>query len=252
VKVHFQKIKRLSGYRYIKIKWQITYIQLKIYCIIICCAREEFEDTITYIHLKIYCIIICCVREEFEDTITYIQLKTYCIIICCVREEFEDTITYIQLKTYCIIICCVREEFEDTITYVQLKTYCIIICCVREEFQDTITYIQLKTDCIIICCVREEFEDTKEVISIRISKNRQHNGQKKTYKRTNNDLQNIHINLKIEYHEPNNNREWTQVLRKGQLKFEIRLFKQSIFYTVSEAWDTVVQTLIIYCEWSLR
>ena len=225
MKVHFQKIKRLSGYRYIKIKSQITYIQLKIYCIIICCAREEFEDTITYIHLKIYCIIICCVREEFEDTITYIQLKTYCIIICCVREEFED---------------------------VQLKTYCIIICCVREEFQDTITYIQLKTDCIIICCVREEFEDTKEVISIRISKNRQHNGQKKTYKRTNNDLQNIHINLKIEYHEPNNNREWTQVLRKGQLKFEIRLFKQSIFYTVSEAWDTVVQTLIIYCEWSLR
>jgi len=27
--------------------------------------------------------------------------------------------------------------------------------------------------------------------------NRQHNGQKKKYKRTNNDLQNIHINLKI-------------------------------------------------------
>jgi hypothetical protein len=33
----------------------------------------------------------------------------------------------------------------------------------------------------------------------RISKkNRQHNGQKKKYKRTNNDLQNIHIKLKIE------------------------------------------------------
>ena len=29
-------------------------------------------------------------------------------------------------------------------------------------------------------------------------KNRQHNGQKKKYKRTNNDLQNIHIKLKIE------------------------------------------------------
>ena len=37
----------------------------------------------------------------------------------------------------------------------------------------------------------EELEDTKEVIRIRIStKNRQHNGQKKTYKRTKNDLQN--------------------------------------------------------------
>ena len=42
-------------------------------------------------------------------------------------------------------------------------------------------------------------KDTKGVIRIRISKkNRQHNGQKKKYKRTNNDLQNIHIKLMIE------------------------------------------------------
>ena len=46
---------------------------------------------------------------------------------------------------------------------------------------------------------QEEFEDTKGEIRIRISKkNRQHNGQKKKYKRTNNDQQNIHIKLKIE------------------------------------------------------
>jgi tRNA A-37 threonylcarbamoyl transferase component Bud32 len=45
----------------------------------------------------------------------------------------------------------------------------------------------------------EEFEDTKGVIKIRIpKKNRQHNGQKQKYKRTNNDQQNIHIKLKIE------------------------------------------------------
>ena len=45
----------------------------------------------------------------------------------------------------------------------------------------------------------EEFENTKGIIKICISKkNRQHNGQKKKYKRTNNDLQNIHIKLKIE------------------------------------------------------
>jgi hypothetical protein len=43
----------------------------------------------------------------------------------------------------------------------------------------------------------EEFEDTKVVIRIRISKkNRQHNGQKKKYKRTKNDLENIRIKLK--------------------------------------------------------
>ena len=46
---------------------------------------------------------------------------------------------------------------------------------------------------------QEEFGDTKVAIRIRISKkNRQHNGQKKKYKKTNIDLQNIHIKLKIE------------------------------------------------------
>ena len=45
----------------------------------------------------------------------------------------------------------------------------------------------------------EEFDDTKGVIGIRISKkNRQYNGQNKKYNRTNNDLQNIYIELKIE------------------------------------------------------
>jgi len=47
--------------------------------------------------------------------------------------------------------------------------------------------------------LNEEFEDTEEVIRIRISKkNKQHIGQMKKYKKTNNDLQNIHIKLKIE------------------------------------------------------
>ena len=46
---------------------------------------------------------------------------------------------------------------------------------------------------------KEEFEDTKGAIRNRISKkNRQHNDQKKKYKRTNNDRQSIHIKLKIE------------------------------------------------------
>ena len=51
--------------------------------------------------------------------------------------------------------------------------------------------------------LNEEFEDTEGVIRIRISKkNRKHNGQRKKYKKKNNDLQNIHIKLKIEKHEP--------------------------------------------------
>ena len=50
--------------------------------------------------------------------------------------------------------------------------------------------------------MEEELVDTKGLIKIRKSKNRKHNGQKKKYKRTNNDLQCIHIKLKIEEHEP--------------------------------------------------
>jgi hypothetical protein len=47
--------------------------------------------------------------------------------------------------------------------------------------------------------MQEEFEDTKGVTRIRNSKkNRQHNDKKKKDKRTNNDLQTIHIKLKIE------------------------------------------------------
>jgi hypothetical protein len=58
-----------------------------------------------------------------------------------------------------------------------------------------------RMDCINIYHIHilEKLEDTKGVIRIHISKkNRQHNGQKKKYKRINNDLQNKHIKLKIE------------------------------------------------------
>jgi hypothetical protein len=47
--------------------------------------------------------------------------------------------------------------------------------------------------------MQEEFEDTKGVIRIRtLKKNKQHNDQQKKDKKTNNDLQDIHIKLKIE------------------------------------------------------
>ena len=52
----------------------------------------------------------------------------------------------------------------------------------------------------------EEFEDTKGVIGIRKSKNRQHKGQKKMDKRTNNDLQKIHIKLRSSNTNPTTNR----------------------------------------------
>ena len=57
-----------------------------------------------------------------------------------------------------------------------------------------------------VIIIYEEFEDIKGVIRISKSqKDRQHNGQKKRDNRTNNDLQNIHIKLKIT--NPTKNRE---------------------------------------------
>ena len=51
----------------------------------------------------------------------------------------------------------------------------------------------------VIRIFKEEFEDTKEAIRIRISKkNDKTMTKRKKYKRTNNDLHNIHIKLKIE------------------------------------------------------
>jgi len=46
--------------------------------------------------------------------------------------------------------------------------------------------------------MKEDFEDTKWLIRVRKSKkDRQHNGQKIKNKRTNNDLQNVHIKDRI-------------------------------------------------------
>ena len=61
----------------------------------------------------------------------------------------------------------------------------------------TITYTSKKEQNIFLIrdhVLDEEFEDTKGVIRISKSKkDRQHNGQNKRYKRTNNYLQNIHL-----------------------------------------------------------
>ena len=52
--------------------------------------------------------------------------------------------------------------------------------------------------CIIVN-IKIGLKKSLKLIRIRkLKKDRQHNGQKKTDKRTNNDLQNIHIKLKIE------------------------------------------------------
>ena len=57
---------------------------------------------------------------------------------------------------------------------------------------------------VISCRHQEEFKDTKEVIKIRKSKDKQHNGhgQKKKDKRTTTIYKTLHRKLKIKPHEP--------------------------------------------------
>jgi hypothetical protein len=74
------------------------------------------------------------------------------------------------------------------------------------EFSRLRFYLKVMSDSILFCRFQqnvcpnvrsyyeEDFDDTKGFIRIRKSKKD---------KRTNNDLQNIHIKLKIEQHEPN-------------------------------------------------
>ena len=68
-----------------------------------------------------------------------------------------------------------------------------------KEFSGTSNIITNILEYITILFIgQEEFEDIKGLIRIRKSKqNIQHNGQKKKYKRTNIDLQNIHIKLNM-------------------------------------------------------
>jgi hypothetical protein len=62
----------------------------------------------------------------------------------------------------------------------------------------------------------------REVIRIHKSKkDRQHNGQKKKYERTNNDLQNIHIKIDQSNTNLTKNREWTQVVTFSVVDYEL-------------------------------
>jgi hypothetical protein len=65
-------------------------------------------------------------------------------------------------------------------------SYCLIEVITKTSLTVFHNYL------IVSHLMEELFEDTKGVIRIHM-----HNGQKKKYKRTNNDLQNIHIKLKI-------------------------------------------------------
>ena len=79
-----------------------------------------------------------------------------------------------------------------------LQFYYLWTATLEEDLEDTKGVIRIRISNKNRQHNGQKLEDTKGVIRIRISKkNRQHNGQKKKHKKTNNDLQNMHIKLRI-------------------------------------------------------
>ena len=77
--------------------------------------------------------------------------------------------------------------FDDRFTqFITFKTSAICLCQFCPHIavsHSNCTFILLQTLKSFKIPVQEEFEDTKGIIRIRKSKDRQHNGQKKKYKK---------------------------------------------------------------------
>jgi hypothetical protein len=110
------------------------------------------------------------------------------------KEEFQDTKEVIRIH---ISKKNNWETYDEKIS-LRSNTLCLELD-VNTEIFNTEQEMLSELGLFVKSIQGSKFEDTKEVIRIHISKkNRQHYGHKKKYKRSNNDLQNIHIKLKIE------------------------------------------------------
>ena len=77
-------------------------------------------------------------------------------------------------------------------------------------------------------CYKYEFKDTKVVIRIRKSKkNRQHNGQKKRDKRTNNYPQNMQLKIKLTLYEDTKGVIRIRILKNRQHNGQKKKYKRT-------------------------
>ena len=95
------------------------------------------------------------------------------------------------------VIQLIVDHCGSRVKRVTLSLYFSFVVCRDGQRVAATHLLSLSNSAYLPNSSQEEFEDIKEVIS-KSKKNRQRHGQKKKYKRTNNDLQNIHIKLKIE------------------------------------------------------
>ena len=127
--------------------------------------------------------------------------KNTLILIMYIYMKYVLSYTTTDIYDYRHIQMCILFFEIDVVYFISVISWVLWFSLVTSSTSTINTDYMYRG--IYQILLEEEFEDTKGEIRIRTSKkNRQHNGQKKKVKRTNNDQQNIHIKLKIEKHEP--------------------------------------------------
>ena len=126
-------------------------------------------------------------------------------LICCSIVKLLTLITILVIYS-CLYFCYVQRSLisssvrRDTQWYLNWGEYSwkITFSLFLNLYKDVLLCWLIRP-LLKLITILDELEDTKGAIRIRISKkNRQHNDQKKKYKRTNNDQQDIHIKLMLE------------------------------------------------------
>ena len=126
-------------------------------------------------------------------------MSKYYIMLILLRKNKRKTITALTSSRHTAsqFVWNQKDSLQQATTFLQhcRKSALTSNCLNAEKVWDSVLWKER----LSIDDNQEKFEDTKGVIRIRISKkNRQHNGPKKKYKKTNNDIQSIYIKLKNE------------------------------------------------------
>ena len=126
---------------------------------------------------------VSVIKAELFGTLDRIITSTGLVVITFFIVRFVHLYSKIvQSEHWISWIVILIGHYSSTGTNIVLESFMTVRPCrqYNQQYQQEL--------------IQEEFEDVKVVIRIRKSKrNRQHNGQKKNFKRTKNDLQNIHI-----------------------------------------------------------
>ena len=155
------------------------------------CTSQKNENNI---YMQLYMTSCYCILYFINNKSQLIQLFKLNIIIILSRIWFNRSAICWKAHQIYFSKFPLLKNVKSSIIKELSK------CISREQinFAYHLIYITVNLKLKILRIPQEQLEDTKRVIGICKSKVRPHNAQKKKDKTTNNDLQNIHIKLKIE------------------------------------------------------